>query len=341
MGLSVTSLESLKRFIEEAKRRYRAASSDSDKDSTPDAEIPWPDGEEQFAYSQNLSPEWDTAWTEAAEVFRSGSIVKGIVTGWNRGGLLIRWGTLQGFVPASQLKDVTICETDEERDARLARWVGEELDLKVIELDRGRNRLVFSERATVWGPKDGERLLSEIAPGETRNGVVSNLCDFGAFVDLGGVDGLIHLSELSWRRVNHPRELLSIGDPVQVYVISVDQESRRVALSLKRLRANPWTLVDEKYEVGQTITATVTNVVEFGAFAQIEEGLEGLVHISELSDTKVVDPSEIVTPGDHVQVRIIRIDSVNRRLGLSMRQAQPPDTELAESDLEDATHFFF
>lgn len=266
-----------------------------------------------------ITPQLDAAWDMARSAFEAGQCMRGIVTGWNRGGLLVRWDELQGFVPASQLKDMPVFDGDTCRDEQLARWVGEVLDLKIIELDRTRNRLVFSERATMWGPKDGDTVLSEISPGQTREGIVSNLCDFGAFVDLGGVDGLIHISELSWGRVAHPRELLSIGDPIKVYVLGVDKPARRIALSLKRLRADPWTVVDEHYAVGQTIRATITNVVDFGAFARIEDGLEGLIHISELSTSPGTHPSTVVRVGDQVTVRVLRIDSASRRLGLSMR----------------------
>ena len=224
--------------------------------------------------------------------------------------------------PASQLKEMPLMEDDACRDEQLAHWVGEELQLKVIELDRSRNRLVFSERATIWGPRDGERVLQEITPGQVWHGQVSNLCDFGVFVDLGGVDGLIHISELSWGRVNHPRELLSIGQEVDAYVLSVDRANRRIALSLKRLQENPWAIVQARYEVGQVITATVTNVVDFGAFAQIDEGLEGLIHISEMPDAVATRPAAWLAVGDDVAVRIVRIDGVNHRLGLSMREIQ-------------------
>ena len=255
------------------------------------------------------------------------------MAGWNRGGLLVRWDRLQGFVPTSQLSDIPVFEDDELRDEKLASWVGEVLRLRVIELDRSRNRLVLSERATAWGPKDGERLMSVITPGETRVGYVSNICDFGAFVDLGGIDGLIHISELSWGRVTHPGELLSIGQRVEVSVLAVDKENGRVALSTKRLRPNPWATVDERYGVGQTTEAIVTNVVDFGAFAQLEEGLEGLIHISEMSEAQVEHPSDVVSSGDHVLVRILRIDSANHRLGLSMTQAHADDADEEEAEV--------
>ena len=335
------SLESLSDFMAEAARRRRHAAEVAPEaaiQQTAEQQIIEEVGAKQIADVAEprqrplSSPDVESAWKDAEETFRNGQAVEGIVTGWNRGGLLVRWNHLQGFVPASQLKQVPSLEDDSSRDEQLARWVGEDLTLNIIELDRSRNRLVFSERATMWGPKEGERLLAEIAPGETRAGYVSNLCGFGAFVDLGGIDGLIHLSELSWGRVGHPREVLAIGQEVQVYVMSVDKSNRRIALSLKRLQPDPWTIVSEKYHLGQLVPATITNVVNFGAFAQIEDGLEGLVHISELSETRIAHPAEVVRPGDQVQVRILRIDSVNHRLGLSMCQIAVQQAPNAESD---------
>lgn len=331
MIVSQHSLESLANFLEEASRRYKALMEQYKPDSSPAAT--WHNPAEHAADDflathhphRQPSPEIDAAWESALRIFKEGQTVRGIVTGWNRGGLLVRWNELQGFVPASQLKEVPVFESDEGREEQLAHWVGEELPLKVIELDRGRNRLVFSERATLWGPKDGERLLNEIQPGDVRYGYVSNLCDFGAFIDLGGIDGLVHISELSWGRIDHPRELLSIGQRVKVSVLSVDRTNHRIALSLKRLQTDPWTLVDSKYHVGQIVEATITNIVDFGAFARIEDGLEGLIHISEISQTKVSHPGDVLRTGDKVHVRILQIDGANHRLGLSIRQAEQAD----------------
>ena len=319
--MAAGSLDLLTQFVEEASRRYQLLDNRLEPDRRQQSVLVEDTKSDQ---ARSISLALETAWERAAEANAQGKIITSIVTGWNRGGLLVRWDELQGFVPASQLRDVTMFECDQPREDKLAHWVGEELGLKIIELDKERNRLVFSERATLWGPHDGEVLLKHIKSGETRRGQVSNLCEFGAFVDLGGVDGLIHLSELSWRRISHPRELLTIGQQVDVYVIEVDRENHRVALSIKRLRPNPWTTVNANYHVGQDVVAVVTNVVDFGVFAQIEDGLEGLVHISEL-ETQVHHPSEVVAVGNQVTVRIVRIDSPNHRLGLSMRQAQQAD----------------
>jgi len=282
----------------------------------------------------------DRFWDEAQEMFERGDIVSGLVTGWNRGGLLVRWEHLQGFVPASQMSDVKVLSEEDDREAELARWVGENLDLKIIELDRTRNRLVFSQRATRWGPRDGDRVLEEVEPGQVRQGTVSNLCDFGAFVDLGGIDGLVHLSELSWRRVNHPSDVLDIGEQVRVRVIGVDRDRRRIALSIKQLRPNPWDTVNQKYQLDQIIDATVTNVVDFGAFAQIEEGLEGLVHVSEMPGSDGIAPAEMVHPGEQIRVRIIRIDSDSQRLGLSMRGVDG-DYSTPDEDIDSDPTFLY
>ncbi len=333
------SLESLIQFLEVAGRRYSHATVELPQDGQDPTDYE-SDAPSEQPYITPLSfSEADAAWEKAANILGSGQVVSGLVTGWNRGGLLVRWDKLQGFVPASQLKEVPLVEDSESRDEELARWVGEELQLKVIELDRSRNRLVFSERATIWGPRDGERVMSEIKAKEIREGQVSNLCEFGAFVDLGGVDGLIHISELSWGRVNHPRELLDVGQHVLVYVISVDKSGQRIALSLKRLHPDPWTIVDKKYHVGQVIDAVITNVVDFGAFARIEEGLEGLIHISEFPDAKVMHLSELVHPGQQVRVRVLRIDSTNHRLGLGIyvdTEENPMQSDSQDTPLEDS-----
>jgi len=266
-------------------------------------------------------PELDESWDRACEYFSEGRSITCLVTGWNRGGLLVRWDELQGFVPTSQLKEVLSFIDDSDREAQLARRVGEELQLRVIELDPERNRLVLSERALMWNAQEGTRLLESLNPGDVRQGRVSNLCNFGAFVDLGGVDGLIHVSELAWRRVSHPREVLEIGQELDVYVLDVDQERKRVALSLKKLRDDPWLTVDQEYRVGQIVQGTITNVVSFGAFARIEDGLEGLIHISELGEGNFIHPRNVVQEGDMVALRVLRVDSASRRIGLSLRLA--------------------
>jgi len=284
-----------------------------------------PDEAPGTEYVKDSGP--DEAWAKAQECFSEGRSITCLVTGWNRGGLLVRWDELQGFVPASQMKEVLAFESDADREAQLMRRVGEELQLRVIELDPSRNRLVLSERALIWDAQDGDRLLEVLQQGDIRHGRVSNLCNFGAFVDLGGVDGLIHISELAWRRVAHPSEVLEVGQELDVYVLDVDKNRRRIALSLKRLKEDPWLTVEQDYHVGQIVQGTITNVVSFGAFARIEDGLEGLIHISELGEGNFFHPRNVVQEGDVVSLRILRVDSSSHRIGLSLRQASDVHTD--------------
>lgn len=263
--------------------------------------------------------------------FESGETFRLEVTGYNRGGLLVRLNQLQGFVPASQLTGLPRHLNAEERRAELARRVGEYLALKILEIDPEQNRLILSERAALSDGWSAEDIWDTLEEGTTCHGRVSNICNFGAFVDLGGVEGLIHISEMSWHRISHPSDVLSIGDEIEVYILKVDKEQKRVGLSLKRLQPDPWRSVEERYRVGQLVEGTITNVVSFGAFTRIEDGLEGLIHISELAEGNFLHPRNVVKEGDAVTVRILNIDSARHRLGLSLRQAwptqgKPPDT---------------
>ncbi|MFN2221036.1 MAG: S1 RNA-binding domain-containing protein, partial [Candidatus Promineifilaceae bacterium] len=201
--------------------------------------------------------------------------------------------------------------------------------------DRGRNRLILSERAAMREIRAAQReqVIAEIEVGETRHGRIVNLADFGAFVDIGGIEGLVHLSELSWKRVDHPSEILDVGDEVDVYVINVDEERFRVGLSLKRLEPDPWTIIDTVYSEGELVEATITNLTRYGAFARIEDdyALEGLIHVSELAQEHVEHPQDIVRKGQVVAARIIRIDAEQRQLGLSLKQVS--SEKYLEADL--------
>src|SRR2546425_2014674 len=201
---------------------------------------------------------------------------------------------------------------------------GQTMYLKVIEMNRRRNRLILSERAAAQERRaqQKDRLLSELQASEIRHGRVSSLTDFGAFVDLGGADGLIHLSELSWGQVQHPSQVLRVGQEVDVRVVGVDRENKKIALSLKQVEENPWTRIEQKYHVGDTVAAKITKLAQFGAFAELEPGVEGLVHISELSDERITHPKQEVREGEDVSLRIIKIDPQRHRLGLSLRQAE-------------------
>ena len=239
---------------------------------------------------------------------------------------------VRGFVPASQLVSgvQAAAGMDEASEDRWSSLNGSGLKLKVIDIDRKRNRLILSERLAVreWRRQQKEQLLDRLKEGDVYDGVISSIADFGAFVDLGGADGLIHLSELSWNRVNHPSEVVAVGDNVKVQILSVDQERRRIGLSLRRLQPQPWDVVNETYEVGQVVRGRITKLVNFGAFARLEkDGIEGLIHVSELTDRRITHPKEVVAEGEEYDLRIIRIDTDKRRMGLSLKQALPPTAE--------------
>ena len=270
-------------------------------------------------------------WLRAEAFFKSGEIFEGEISNRNKGGLIVPFGRISGFLPASQLVNMTRRLSHEKKMAKLSEFVEQTLPLKVIEVNRHRRRLIFSERAAQrqWREQQKEQLMNQLCEGDTRQGTVSSLCNFGAFVDLGGADGLVHISELAWHRVKHPHEVLSVGDEVDVYVLRLDYKRRRIGLSIKRLQPDPWTLVDDKYQVGQLVQGKITNVVDFGAFACIEPGVEGLIHVSQLAKGNVGHPSNVVKAGDELTLRIISIDAERRRIGLSLRRA-PPQQELAE-----------
>src|SRR5918912_93535 len=251
-------------------------------------------------------------------------VVTGEVVDHNKGGLIVSVDGVRGFVPLSQIVELRRGGTEEEVEAKLRSMRGQTLYLKVIEMNRRRNRLILSERAAAQERRaqQKDRLLAELQAGEIRHGRVSSLTDFGAFVDLGGADGLIHLSELSWGQVQHPSQVLRVGQEVDVRVVGVDRENKKIALSLKQVEENPWARIDQKYHLGDTVTARITKLAQFGAFAELEPGVEGLVHISELSDERITHPKQVVREGEDVQLRIIKIDPQRHRLGLSLRQAE-------------------
>ncbi len=259
-------------------------------------------------------------WEQVKLALETDATVELRVIGHNRGGLLVAWDGLRGFVPASQLLEFPVMADERTRYDALARHTGEVMRLRVIELDCAQNRLILSERAAQVEPGTRAYVLSTIQAGDVCRGQVTNLCDFGVFVDLGGLEGLIHISELSWGRVGHPSDVLKRGDTLDVYVMSVDPGQERVALSLKRLRPDPWQSVEERYQVGQIVEGVITNVVDFGAFACIEDGLEGLIHVSELAEGHFLHPRNVVREGDTIKARILNIDGRGRRLGLSLRR---------------------
>jgi small subunit ribosomal protein S1 len=271
-------------------------------------------------------------WRDAEALLESGEIFESAVIGFNRGGVICRVGKVRGFIPASQLVTKGEIKPDTNEENRYASMVGKSLWLKVVELDRKRNRLILSERLAQRERRRGRKdeLLSELKKGDVRKGRISSLAKFGAFVDLGGADGLIHLSELSWSRVNHPNEVIQVGDEVQVYVLNVDRERKRIGLSLRRLEPEPWSVVHDRYSVGQVVEGVITKLASFGAFARVDSTLEGLIHISELANHRVTHPREVVKEGDTLNLRIIRIDPARRRMGLSLKRAT--EEEYAEVD---------
>jgi small subunit ribosomal protein S1 len=276
-------------------------------------------------------------WRIAEEQYKNAELLKARVIDYNKGGLIVDVSGIRGFVPISQIlnlkrEEVASGGDNQETAAKLQSMKDKELQLKIIEINRARNRLILSERLAVqeWRQRRREELLDELKPGEVRHGVVSNLANFGAFIDLGGADGLVHISQLAWSRVNHPSEVLKVGQEVEVQVLSVDKEKKKIALSIKRAEVDPWTTVEQRYKVGQVVTGTITKIAPFGAFARIEDGIEGLIHLSEL--TPGMDPKANLHEGQQLQLRILRIDADRRRLGLSLRQADELDTKEAASE---------
>ena len=298
------------------------------------------DGNVMLSISRALA---EKDWERAEDLMRSQDIFECPVDSFNRGGVIVRLGQVRGFVPASQLTSVApTSNSDESGEERFSGLLGGSLMVKVIDIDRKRNRLILSERLAMreWRRQQKDQLLETLREGAIMEGIISSIADFGAFVDLGGADGLIHLSELSWNRVNHPNEVVKVGETVKVQILSVDTERRRIGLSLRRLAPQPWEVIDNTYQVGQMVQGKITKLVNFGAFARlVDTGIEGLIHISELAERRVNHPKEVVGEGDVYELRIIRIESDKRRLGLSLKQAMPAqelDWQIAPAGSDDA-----
>ncbi len=256
---------------------------------------------------------FEKAWRAIEAAQESGAAVTGTVIEVVKGGLIVDLG-IRGFLPASLV--------DIRRVAELDHFMGQPIECRVIELNRSRNNVVLSRRAVLEEERKEQReeILDRLQPGLVVEGQISNIVDFGAFVDLNGIDGLIHISELSWSHVNHPSELVSIGDTVQVKVLDIDRDRQRISLGLKQTQDDPWQRVIDTYNVGDELEGTVTKAVTFGAFVEILDGVEGLVHISELAEHHVENPREVVQPGDVLRVKILEIDSERRRLSLSIKR---------------------
>jgi len=268
--------------------------------------------------------QYEAAWGSIERIYNEDRTVQGTVIEVVKGGLIIDIG-LRGFLPAS------LVEMRRVRD--LTPFIGQALECKIIELDRNRNNVVLSRRKFLEETQSEFRndFLTSLKPGEVRAGVVSSIVNFGAFVDLGGVDGLVHVSELSWKHIDHPSEVVEVGDEVEVEVLDVDLQRERVSLSLKSTQEDPWARFAREHEVQSVVPGEVTKLVPFGAFVKVADGIEGLVHISELSDQHVEVPEAVVNVGDKVEVRVIDVDSVRRRVSLSLKQASAPSAPSAAS----------
>src|SRR3990170_6530061 len=265
-------------------------------------------GNVQLSYTRALE---EQDWQRAETLLESGEGFEGEVIGFNKGGLLVPLGHLRGFVPGSQVSVLRRAEaTGGTPEQRWGAMVGEEITVRVIKVDRERRRLILSERAALQETRETlkERLLDELAEGDIRLGRVTSLAEFGAFVNIDGADGLVHLSEISWERIEHPKEVLRVGQEVKVKVIGIDRERKRIGLSIRQLQEDPWVKKTEHIREGQLVEGTITHLTKFGAFARLGEEMEGLIHISELSEQRVAHPKEVVHEGDVLTLRVIKIE---------------------------------
>jgi small subunit ribosomal protein S1 len=263
-------------------------------------------------------------WETAAELLKNEKPVSVRVTGNNRGGVLVRWNRLEGFIPSSHLTSAGY--SSDRREAWNA-LIGKDLEVKVIEVDQDRRRLIFSEREAQREQRARQKahLLETLTEGAIVPGTVTGMRDFGAFVNLGGADGLIHVSELAWHRVDHPRDILEVGQQIDVYVLSLDYKTNRIALSRKRLLPDPWDTASTVYHEGQLVDGVVTNVVDFGAFVALDDGLEGLLHLSEMGDGSLKEPRSYVKKGDELRLRISHLEPEKRRVGFTQRWGPAED----------------
>jgi small subunit ribosomal protein S1 len=275
-------------------------------------------------------------WSTARALYERDGIADLNVTGVNRGGLLVEGDRIRGFIPLSHLIGVPSLASEEERQAAMYQKVGHPIRAKIIEFDPEKGRVVFSERAAQAAPGRRAELLAQLNVGDHVQGEVTNITNFGVFIDLGGMEGLVHLSEISWGRVHNPGDFVKIGEKIDVEVISVDREQGRVALSIKRLLPDPWKTVPERYIPGAWVPCKITHVANFGAFASLEEGVEGLIHVSELADGPFSHPRNVVNEGDELTARVISVNVSTRRLALSLRKLEfaeaPPEDTPAEKN---------
>lgn len=290
------------------------------------------DGEIVLSLSQALSAE---DWIRAEQMLESGEVAELEIVGFNRGGLLAGFGGLQGFIPRSQMAR----PMPEGGPERMVEFVGQRVVVKVVEVSRAKRRLIMSERqaAREWRSERKRALLGDLKEGDTRRGRVTSIADFGVFVDLGGADGLVHVSEMGFDRNRKPADIVKIGDEVDVLVLSIDRERKRISLSMKRLQKDPWVKAADEHYIGELVDGVVVNLADFGAFVRLPDHLEGLIHISEISDATVRHPSDVLRAGQTVTVEIIALDPERQRLGLSLRRVpehlrSPEPAEPADSE---------
>lgn len=272
------------------------------------------EGDGEFA--PNIHP---TSWQIARTQYDDGTPITATINGYNRGGLLIHWNNLTGFIPSSHLTDLPLSDDDEEKLATLAAYVDKEVTVKIIRLEPESRQFILSERAAQSNDANTERLLETLQVGETITGTVTNITNFGVFVDIGGMEGLIHISELSWSRVRHPSHILQLGAVTSVKILRVEPENERVALSLKQMKPDPWQTAEAHYHPDQMVTGAITHITNYGAFVLLEDQLEGLIHLSELAEGSFMHPRNVVSMGETVTARVMTVDGNAKRLALSLR----------------------
>jgi small subunit ribosomal protein S1 len=260
-------------------------------------------------------------WTEAERIMNAGEIIEGQISGYNKGGAIVPFGQLSGFIPTSHLSELTPGMSERKRQQRLAKLREQTIPLKIIEVDRHQRRLVLSQREAQreWEQKVREELMKTLKVGDVLTGRVSGIRDFGIFIDLGGADGMVHISQLTWGRIEHPSQVVKVGDEIEVAVLKLDTDKQRIGLSRKKLLENPWKSVKDRYNEGQLIEGKITRLVEYGAFAEIEPGVEGLLHLSQISRNMVEKASDVISEGETHLLRILTIDPKRQRVGLSLK----------------------
>ncbi len=286
--------------------------------------MPSEDGMDRYEEERPFASKPDP-WQLAQTIYENGDSITTPISGCNRGGLLVDWNDLAGFIPASHLINLPPLASEEEKQAALAKWVGQSLTVKIIRINPAGNQLIFSERAAQTEDNHAAHLLKTLKKGDKVDGIVTNITDFGVFVDLGGMEGLVHISELSWSRVRHPRNIVKMGECITVYVLRVERENERIALSLKMLKPDPWQTAEAHYKPDQMVTGTVTYITNYGAFLLLEDELEGLIHLSELAEGTFMHPRNVVSLGETLTARVLSVDGANKRLALSLRAKKTED----------------